>query len=1581
MNKRPIFISFLFILFLQLFFVNVTNAEQYVSKDTNRVKENINIGWKFHRGDIQGAEAVDFDDSSWDSVVLPHTFKQTDYMASTWYRGIGWYRKEITLSENDQSKKINVYFEGAKTTTEVYINGKKLDTHYGGYTPFNYDITDYVDFGEKNIIAVKVDNTYQEQVAPEKPDGSYIGFNMFGGIFRDVYLIKTDKLHVPEAIHSWNNNWEENGGVFVTSSNISEQSADVKVQTWVNNSNASSIETTVVSTIVDANDQIIETVESAITIGKNEVKEFTHEMNVNNPNLWSPWNPYLYQVKTEVYQGETIVDNYETTFGIRKTEWTKSDGFFLNDQHVKIYGVNQHQDWPYIGDAVPNNQHYLDVKRVKDAGANFVRDAHYLYDDAFMDAADELGVMQWVEIAGWGNINPASFGEEWRQSNKDALYATIRVARNHPSIVIWGAGINEMQQDVALETELNNIAHQEDPTRATSMGRNYNTDNNIFDVYGRNAYTEEQWKNQGLHNGSPDPDSYGLINTEHTGHMYETWRDADEERLINHALAIQKMTELGRDESYVHGSLVWEMHDHHHQISVVRPHGLTDAGRIPKFAYYWSKSQSADVNYDGSVNPMVFIANYWTPDSPTNVTVFSNTDQVRFSTWNGTKWTEFATKDPEDINVAHPHFEFNLNAHNTSKIKAEGLIDGKVVATHVVEEPENPSALELKTDASTIDGNGSDITSIEFYIKDENGTVVPYSTNEVDFQISGPGELIGGPSIKAVNGANMILVKSTGAPGTIEVTASSDGLVSDTIQITANDVGVSLPQAKMTVEDLTTVIPGKPVKVTATLENAGKVMMEDVNLTLNLPEGFTVEEDTPILFEKVDSNEKITATFTVTANEQVSMGDHTFIARADFTMEDESHAINARTNIKVVPPLPDGAKWLSDLEWESADNGWGPVEKDSSVGEDLAGDGNPLTINGITYQKGLGVHAPSEIVYNIGGNYSRFTSEIGVDDEITSTGSVGFEIWGDGEKLFNSELITYEDDAKFVDVNVEGVNELKLIVTGGGNGVGSDHANWANAKLIADEGAGDQTAPTIITKVNGVDFEDEITLTETEKAQFTWEANDLESGLAYVLATFDGEAYKEDTVIDLDNKIGEHQLVVVAVDKVGNVKRNTYVINVKPNSPNLALNQPVSFSSEQTNPENNLASHANDGDRNTRWAATDGTLPQWWQVDLGAVKQMNKIEIFFNEQLSRTYEYDIELSTDNETFTKVIREGSSNNSGDTIVTLPTQDARYVRITISGVAPSNWWASIKEVQIFNDSKITELEDLIKSAKAITNDNGVYTEESYQLLQNAIVSAEEILESDKTDDAVTTSLAALQAAMDGLEEVSEPDPEVDTTELEDLIVTAEAISNEDDKYTETTFASLQTAITDAKSVLDSIETEQELAETVAALQAAMDGLEDVSEPDPEVDTKELEDLIATAEAISNEDDKYTETTFASLQTAITDAKSVLDSIETEQELAGAVAALQTAMDGLEEVSESDPNDDTNESGDSSNTEDEDEDSSKDENGENQKQSSEEDDDELPNTATPMYNWIVIGLLSIIMGGIWYLFYRRKLFLSKK
>lgn len=247
--------------------------------------------------------------------------------------------------------------------------------------------------------------------------------------------------------------------------------------------------------------------------------------------------------------------------------------------------------------------------------------------------------------------------------------------------------------------------------------------------------------------------------------------------------------------------------------------------------------------------------------------------------------------------------------------------------------------------------------------------------------------------------------------------------------------------------------PGESTTVNASFTNHSEMAEKDIDVKLELPENWKAEKLQPTTFDEVKPGESVEVSWKVTPKETVKAGTYELAATASFTLDGNQKSTTTTKKIQLLPVTPTKTSYLSDLGWVSAMNGWGPVERDTSVGGNGADDGEALTINGKTYEKGLGVHAYSKIVYHIGGNFSKFTAEVGVDDEVTpsSAASVNFQVWGDGEKLFDSGVMTGEDSAKKVDVNLEGVNELQLVVTDAGNGNGSDHADWANAKIINDK--------------------------------------------------------------------------------------------------------------------------------------------------------------------------------------------------------------------------------------------------------------------------------------------------------------------------------------------------------------------------------------------------------------------------------------------------------------------------------------------------------------------------------------------------
>ncbi len=780
---------------------------------TAREKITIDIGWRYLPGDEPGAEIPSYNDGAWSTVSLPHAFTYTPLDNTGYYRGKGWYRKHLQLPEDGAGKRYTLYFEGAMTVADVWINGTKLATHYGGFNPFCYDITEYLLFdGKENVVAVCVDNSYQPLVPPEKPDGSEIDFPMNGGLYRDVHLIVTNRdIFIPEPIHAWSTGWGEQGGHRIICKQVSAASATVQVETWVKNTTTAARACRLVSAVVDMQGQVVAASETSQPVGAEGVTPFVQNIAVAGPQRWFPWNPYCYTVSSTVYDSTgTVLDEYKSVIGIRKLEFTQTQGCFINDQPLKILGLNRHQTWPFVGHAVPDIQQRRDAERIREAGCNFVRCSHYLQDDAFFEACDRLGMLLWVEIPGWhccSNNGQPSHDSTWVARHADALRGNIRTVRNHPSVAIWGPAINEAVSDPLIEGPLNALAHEEDPSRMTSAGRLTTPADNIYDIYGQNNFTGPLVPYMNI-----DPSTMGYLNTEHTGHTFPTRRSDPEWKLVAHAMRHELMTIYARQSPRILGGLGWCAYDYATPWSgPMAYHGVMDFMRIRKFGWYFYQSQSAADNYNGSVHPMVFIASYNTPQSPTDRRVYSNCDSIRLYQ-NGTLvatqlpdtlftvsdsslcydagWSQFCFPLPlqEKSLLAHPAFTFRNVPFQAGELKAEGYLGGTVAATHTVATPGNAVKIVLEADPPAIGANGSDFSRIVATIVDSNGTPVPVTGTAITFSLaSGNGKLIGDNPASSDAGATIILAQSSIVSGEMTITASAPGIGEETVGVSMVD--------------------------------------------------------------------------------------------------------------------------------------------------------------------------------------------------------------------------------------------------------------------------------------------------------------------------------------------------------------------------------------------------------------------------------------------------------------------------------------------------------------------------------------------------------------------------------------------------------------------------------------------------------------------------------------------------------------------------------------------------------------------------------------------------------------------------
>ena len=436
------------LLFSLLFCISVSNAQVKPAAvlKNQRIERIINSQWTFNYFPSEtadkGYEANRFDDSKWPAISLPHvwnTYETTGELNPFirniveseniyWWIGWGWYRKHFSISKDYSDKKIFIEFEGVQKYCKVWLNGKYLGDHKGGYGSFDFDITGSVKPGEDNVLAVAVNNTQNDQF--KIPPMVVENLNVYGGIYRNVALVLKNKLYIPmqgSASHE--------GGTFVTTPHVSEKEGLVHVQTWVKNDNLQKKTCTLQTSILDATDKIVQVIKSDAVLNPGQLYKFDQDFKpVKNPHLWSNTDPYLYKVFSEVLDGKEITDTYNTTLGFR---WfrldSKENALYLNGKKVAIRGENRHQEYPWLGGAIPEwltIADFLDMSGTRKY--NFMRTPDYPNNKFVYELADKYGIVISEEFPVVRNQNYSV------EVHEQQIIETIRRDRNHPGIMFWG---------------------------------------------------------------------------------------------------------------------------------------------------------------------------------------------------------------------------------------------------------------------------------------------------------------------------------------------------------------------------------------------------------------------------------------------------------------------------------------------------------------------------------------------------------------------------------------------------------------------------------------------------------------------------------------------------------------------------------------------------------------------------------------------------------------------------------------------------------------------------------------------------------------------------------------------------------------------------------------------------------------------------------------------------------------------------------------------------------------------------------------------------------------------------------------
>ncbi len=401
-------------------------------KSTSRIIYTINECWAFEKGEHSGVISPTFDDKSWSIVNIPHTWNVKDAIDDIpgYYRGKAWYRKKIFIPDKMRNKQAYIYFEGANQETEVYMNGKLIGHHIGGYTRFCFDITPFLKYGEENQFAIRVDNSENNDIPPLAAD-----FTFWGGIYRDVYLMFTEKIHFSMINYA-------SSGIYIDS-DVSEKQANIRIKSLVTNNNNISLTFRIETSVIEPTGKEIVKKDVMQSFAANS--DFTcviPPIVVNNPALWSPESPNIYTVYSRIYDVKSgnLKDEVSTPIGFRWYSFSPENGFYLNGKPCKLIGTSRHQDYYRKGNALPDEMHVHDIKILKEMGGNFLRVSHYPQDPIVMEMCDKLGILTSVEIP---IISTISESDLFYNNSMRMVKEMIHQDYNRPSVIIW-AYMNEI---------------------------------------------------------------------------------------------------------------------------------------------------------------------------------------------------------------------------------------------------------------------------------------------------------------------------------------------------------------------------------------------------------------------------------------------------------------------------------------------------------------------------------------------------------------------------------------------------------------------------------------------------------------------------------------------------------------------------------------------------------------------------------------------------------------------------------------------------------------------------------------------------------------------------------------------------------------------------------------------------------------------------------------------------------------------------------------------------------------------------------------------------------------------------------
>lgn len=722
---------------------------------SNRVIIPLNNGWLFSERPPPDSVRPNFNDRAFQRVNIPHTnkllpmngFDEKEYMF------VSVYRRHFRLPAELKGRRIFIDFGGVMTAAKVFINGNALGEYRGGYTPFSFELTNNINWGGDNVLAVQIDSSERKDIPPF---GNLVDYLTFGGIYRDVSIRAVSQAYL------------EN--VFAKPVGVLQPNPSVIVKALIGGSPRVGMKLR--AELIDSG----RTIAAAETDLTAPLSQDLNLVGLSNVQLWELDKPKLYDVRVTLADGSNVLDHYETRIGFREAKFTP-DGFFLNGKHLKLRGLDRHQTFPFVGQAMPARVQKRDAWILrKELKCNIVRTSHYPQSPHFLDACDEYGLLVFEEIPGWQHIGD----QNWQDLSVQYVDTMIRRDWNHPSIILWGVRINESGDNHDFYTRTNKLAHELDDSRPTG-GVRYRYDSEFLeDVFTMNDF--------GFPLRPPNHPLY--LNTEFSGHMFPTKRYDNVERVREHTHRHARVhDQLASDNKYT-GGLGWcafdyNTHDYFGSGDRICYHGVSDIFRIPKPAAGFYKSQ-CDPSEEIVLEPAFDWARGDESQSFTNALVCSNCEKLKY--YVGDRMIAEVEPDRKTYpSLKYAPFTADLRSAIGKKwedLRIEGYIGGKMVIERRMSSKGVDQQFIVTPDDKQLAADGIDMTRVVFRVTDEFGNTRPFAFGAIQFSIEN-GEIIGDNPFALVGGAGAIWIRSKEIAGPIRLTAKHPRLGTKIIEIQA----------------------------------------------------------------------------------------------------------------------------------------------------------------------------------------------------------------------------------------------------------------------------------------------------------------------------------------------------------------------------------------------------------------------------------------------------------------------------------------------------------------------------------------------------------------------------------------------------------------------------------------------------------------------------------------------------------------------------------------------------------------------------------------------------------------------------